>query len=192
MKFGIKGITLVELLISLAICALLLSAVTIIFTNLYNKLYRSVDINRANTAVIYTSEIINYDLIRAGYNYDNSSIDPVIWYTSNKTLEIRFVDYTKSGCENEIWSNGTNCNYIIRYRFDSNNKVLYRIVDVGADGTDLISSILPPQIEVDNFTVTVDSNNKTVSYIIEYTFPGLRNERKSNISNQIICRNWRQ
>ncbi len=191
MKFDIKGITLVELLVYLAVCTLLLGAVTLFFTKLYNTLYKSVDINRNKTALIYASEIINYDLIRAGYNYDVTDIDPVVWDDTDKTLSIRFVDYTKSGCENQLWSDGTDCNYIISYHFDENNKVLYRMIDKGADGLDLQSSIFPSSIEIDNFSVSVDSNNKTVSYVIQYSFSGLKTKKTSSISNHIICRNWK-
>jgi len=181
----IKGFTLLEVLVSMAIALILLSGVVLFFSDFYGNFNKKFSLNRKSSSLVYVSEIISFDLMKAGYNYDDLTIDPVRWDNLSKKLIIRFVDYDITGCETKQWSEGdSTCNCEITY-FLQNNK-LYRQVSIGE--TIQVGSLFPPDITVDDFDVSI--SKPTVSFTIKCKYTGLEQQKEFVISNVIICRNW--
>jgi len=184
-RYNFSGFSLVELLVAMFVSLLLLGSVGYFFSKFYLALYRSCELNRKDSSLIYVFEIINYDLMRAGYHYDGNG-DPVQWDASNKRLIIRYVNYNISECEDKMWTDGyTSCNYEITYYL--NNKKFYRKIDAGADGRGYISSMFPGNILIDNFHIMI--NKPVVQYKISCKFEGLRAYKNFDISNVIVCHN---
>ncbi len=181
-----RAFSLVELLISLFISVLLLSSIAYIFNKFYSKLYASFLFQRSESSLLYISEILDHDILKAGYHYDGPG-EPVMWDSSAKELSIKFVDYEKSGCEDKKWSdNEPSCNYEIDY-YLSNNQLI-RSVDKDANGTTQSSTILPPEITVLDFNVNL--NKPIIAYNVKVRIPSILGTKDIEISNVVLCHNW--
>ncbi len=181
-----KGFSLLELIVAMFVSVLLFSVVGYVFSRFYLTIHRSFEINRKDSSLVYVSEIVNYDLMRAGYHYDGSG-DPVLWDSVNKKLTIRFVNYDNPSCETKFWSDDDpSCNYEIAYYLD--NGQLYRSVDAGANGSAQVSSMLSNDISVVDFSV--DLVRPKVEYTIKCQFQGLSSTKIFDLTNVVICHNW--
>ena len=149
-----KGYTLIELIISLAIGLIIGIGLVSLFLAIYKSFDEIIKRNKAIASIFNSAEILILDIKKAGYGFNSSSNSsaPFIWDNNTKTLTLKFVDYTKSGCEDKNWGNYSSCNYEITYKLENNN--IERIVDEGANGTGAFASMFDEKIvEVETFEI---------------------------------------
>jgi len=175
-----KGITLVELVIAIFVGVLILAASVAFFSMVIKPIYRSIKLSEARTSLFQAIEIINSDLIKAGYGLDNST-QPVLWDKTEKELTIKYVDYDKDDCIRKHFGEDPNCDYVIIYKLDGNN--LKRKVN----SSKFVSMFVDSSIKVTGFKVNVNETSKEVSYIIETSVL----DKNLNLGDSVVCRNWK-
>ncbi|OMH41339.1 PilW family protein [Desulfurobacterium indicum] len=188
MKEYRAGFTLIELIVGTIIALIIMAAAVIFFSFGYRQMDTTMKTSRGNISVFNVIEIIDSDLRKAGYGgVASAGLIPVSGTgTLADPLTIYFIDYTKTGCDNQTWTNASlTCKYKIEYYLNNNN--IIRKVYRGAIGSGTAASMFDGNIvTINTFNASVDSNNHTVSYTITGK---VRNETFS-IGDKVICRNW--
>ncbi|WP_456395367.1 PilW family protein [Desulfurobacterium sp.] len=181
--------TLIELLIGIVIALFIMAAAVVFFSYGYKQMDTTMKKSRGNISIFNALEIIDSDLRKAGYgDVAAAGITPVSGTGSyTDPLTIYFVDYTKTGCDNQTWNSASaTCKYKIEYYRNSSKNIIRRVYQ-GATGTGSGASMFDSNIiTIDTFNVTVDSTNHTVSYIIS----GKVKDKPFSIGDKVICRNW--
>lgn len=179
------GFTLTELLVIVVLSLFVVATVTSFFLYFQKRAIGSLVRARAGVSVFQAVEVINSDLIKAGYGIsDDLAYKPVEWDAANKTLIIRYVDYQKSGCEGRKFAVGDSCSYIVKYRLFDNN--LERLVDEKADGKDtgFVGMFDVRRIKVKDFLVHINGN------VVDYSIVVYLEGKPFRIGSKVICRNW--
>ena len=149
-----KGYTLIELIISLSIGLIIGIGLVSLFLAIYKSYDEIIKRNKAIASIFNSAEILILDIKKAGYGFNSSSNASNFfeWDNNTKTLTLRFVDYTKSGCEDKNWRDNASCDYEIIYELKNNN--IERTVDEGANGTGASASMFDEKIvEVETFEI---------------------------------------
>ena len=175
-----KGITLIELVIAIFVGVLILAASVAFFSMVIKPIYRSIKLSEARTSLFQAIEIINSDLIKAGYGLDNST-QPVLWDETEKKLTIKYVYYDKDNCTEKHFGEDSDCDYIVVYKLDSNN--LKRRVN----SSELVGMFSSSNIKVLDFKVKINKVSKEVSYTIKATVL----DKNLNLGDNVVCRNWK-
>ncbi|RLG68501.1 hypothetical protein DRN93_02655 [archaeon] len=196
-----KGLTLVELMIAIVIFVVVLMAALSFFSDSYEKIIMGNRYTAGKVALLHAAEIIDRDLIKAGFGMDPDGGDPspVEWDGTNYELTVRYIDYDKSSpidCEDEVLNNGktwttvsSTCKYEIVYALEGGIK---RYVDEGADGNNTSYPMFDSgYVVINSFTASVSTpadtgSAATVSYIIEAEIES----KEYKVSGKTICRNW--
>jgi len=184
-----KAFTLTELIVGMAIALIIMAAAFIFFSVGYKEMDKVMKESRGNISIFSALEIIDSDLRKAGYgDVASAGLTPVSGTGSyTDPLTIYFVDYTKAGCDNQIWSTAdAACKYKIEYYRNSSKNIIRRVY-AGATGTGSGASMFDSNIVTVNiFNVIVDPTNHTVSYVIN----GTVKDKPFSIGDKVICRNW--
>jgi len=169
-----ESFTFIELAIVMLVLSVIMGVLFQIFSVYMKMSSIAIVRTKAQDSLIRVAVILDSDIKKAGYGVDNST-DALMWNSTSRTLVIRYVDFTKAGCENETFGNNS-CSYLIEYY--PKNQNLYRLVDE-LDTSDNNSAPLfyDGIVKVDDFNVDIDAGNRTVTYFIKYhlaQFPEIR------------------
>ncbi|NPB03896.1 MAG: hypothetical protein GXO39_05735 [Thermotogae bacterium] len=184
-----KGLTLIELLIVVVFSFLVIAALMYFFSAALKTNIDVVRASRGGTSFFQIAEIINSDIVKAGYGIDNQTVYiPVEWDATNSTLLVRYVNYDDPACKTETFKDGVNddCDYQVKYIFKNNN--LYRQEDKRADNTwtNKYPMFDPDIVKITSFNVSVNAT----SHVVSYSITGKVDDKDFSIGDTIICRNW--
>ena len=182
---GRPGITLIELLIVITAGLIMLGAISVFFVRAYSNYVKQTRELIAETSMLKLTNLMTADLLKAGYNVPDT-YNAVDWDNKNKTLIIRYVDYTKSGCEKKQFAPHNSCSYVVEYLYKDGN--IQRRVDASADGSFKSSSLLDDkQLKVTGFDVFIYPDKKSVLVNIKYSVP---KKKEKNYKFLVSCPNW--
>jgi len=179
------GLTLVELLVALVAGLVILGAAATFLVRVYSHFISETKKLVAETDVLKLSNLITFDLLKAGYNVPKG-YNALNWDGSAKTLVIRYVDYTKSGCSDKEFKPGDSCSYVVEYHFTGNN--ILRRVDESADGDFKDSSIFDDKkMQATDFSVVLYPDKRNVFVKINYR---TLNGKEKTFEFLVNCPNW--
>jgi len=184
-KIGRFGFTLLELLVAFVAGLVILGAAGIFLVRVYSHFIDESKKLIVETSVLKLSSLITSDLLKAGYNVPKG-YNALDWNGDDKTLTIRYVDYTKFGCSAREFKLGDSCSYVVEYRFTGNN--ILRRVDESADG-DFEDSVLfdDKKVEITDFNVVLYPSKQNVFIKVSYRMLGGKVKTLEFLTN---CPNW--
>ncbi len=187
-----KGFTLVELLIVAVVSAVVVLAIFSFFSFSYKKIAEQEIKERVYNQILDAVEVINSDLLKAGYGIENPlNTLPINWISEDRTLVIKYVDYDIPDCVNETFREDDDCSYKVTYRLKDDN--LKRGRDEGDNNTQAFTFPIFDEnvIKVEDFVVFVNCTLHRVDYTIKGKIKLREKSENFTISNSVICRNWK-
>jgi len=194
-----KGFTLIELLIVGVVSAITLLVIFSFFSFSYKKITSQDIMVRVYNQIIDAIEVINSDLLKAGYGIENppngcptgnqNDTCPVDWISG--VLVIKYVNYEKNNCDNATFKQNDNCSYEIRYYLNKENKLERRVIK-GAVGNGSAAPLFDENlVELENFTAPANDTFHRVDYTIKGKIRLGVKSQNFTVSDSIICRNWK-
>ena len=182
-----NGLSLIELLVVIVIGLIIFAGMVLFFSSNYKLSLKTVARTKVNVSVFHALNLINMDLIKAGYGIrDTSKYPPVLWDTDNKKLIIRYVDYDREGCDNETYGNN-DCSFVVVYKLDDNKQMLYRAYHRNGVKDVYFPLFNGEIIKVKDFYVLINKYSHKVEYGMELEYEG----KIYYINNTVVCRNWK-
>jgi prepilin-type N-terminal cleavage/methylation domain-containing protein len=149
-RFNTKGMTLIELLVAMIICAMVVAGIYRVFIA-QSRAYTVQDqVVEVQQSVRSAMEILLRDLRMTGFNYDNSPITittPIATPLSDNLITVSYEYYDKTTAQNQ--------KHTVAYWRDGNSNLIRQLTINDAAGP---QETLLGNVEELNFTYGVDSN----------------------------------
>ncbi len=183
-----KAFTLIELLIALLMLSVIMVGIAMFFDRSAKNAFTVQSQQRANMQLMHVVELIDDDLVKAGYGgVAASGLAPVEWDATTKTLTIRYVNYDDPSCVNVSWGSSASCDWTVQYALISNN------LDRSVNGGTFEALFDPAVAKVLNFNATVNTSNTrpVVNFEITVQVESFNGTPKiEKLGDQVVIMNW--